>query len=103
MARVTRGMDPVDFLTLPHGSAHCGYDPRATRTAPQCTPLATQLAHAVGFACGEQRKGRRTVAMAFVGDGATSEGDFHEALNFAAVFKALVVFLVQNNQYAISV
>jgi 2-oxoisovalerate dehydrogenase E1 component alpha subunit len=103
MALVTRGLDPVEILTSPHGAAHCGYDPKANRTAPQCTPLATQLVHAVGFASGEQRKGRRTVAMAFVGDGATSEGDFHEALNFAAVFKAPVVFLVQNNQYAISV
>ncbi|MEP7192508.1 MAG: thiamine pyrophosphate-dependent dehydrogenase E1 component subunit alpha [Actinomycetota bacterium] len=103
MALVTRGLDPVEVLTSPHGAAHCGYDPRATRTAPQCTPLATQLIHAVGFASGEQRKGRPTVAMAFVGDGGTSEGDFHEALNFAAVFKAPVVFFVQNNQYAISV
>jgi 2-oxoisovalerate dehydrogenase E1 component alpha subunit len=103
MALVTRGLDPVEVLTLLRGSAHCGYDPKANRTAPQCTPLATQLVHAVGFASGEQRKGRRTVAMAFVGDGGTSEGDFHEALNFAAVFKAPVVFLVQNNQYAISV
>jgi 2-oxoisovalerate dehydrogenase E1 component alpha subunit len=103
MALVTRGPDPVEILTSPHGAAHCGYDPKANRTAPQCTPLATQLVHAVGCAYGEQRKGRRTVAMAFVGDGGTSEGDFHEALNFAAVFKAPVVFLVQNNQYAISV
>jgi pyruvate dehydrogenase E1 component alpha subunit len=103
MALVTRGLDPVEVLTAPHGSAHCGYNPRAARTAPQCTPLATQLIHAVGFAFGEKRKGRPTVAMAFVGDGGTSEGDFHEALNFAAVFKAPVVFLVQNNKYAISV
>ncbi len=102
MALVTRGIDPVEVLTSPHGAAHCGYDPRASRTAPQATPLATQLIHAVGFASGEQRKGRPTVAMAFVGDGGTSEGDFHEALNFAAVFKAPVVFLVQNNTYAIS-
>ena len=103
MALVTRGLDPVEVLTLLHGAAHCGYDPMATRTAPQCTPLATQLVHAVGFAYGERRRGRPTVAMAFAGDGATSEGDFHEALNFAAVFKAPVVFLVQNNKYAISV
>jgi len=102
MALVTRGIDPVEVLTSPHGAAHCGYDPRASRTAPQATPLATQLIHAVGFASGEQRKGRPTVAMAFVGDGATSEGDFHEALNFAGVFQAPVVFLVQNNTYAIS-
>ena len=103
MALVTRGLDPVEVLALLRGSAHCGYDPMATRTAPQCTPLATQLVHAVGFAYGEKRKGRPTVAMAFAGDGATSEGDFHEALNFAAVFRAPVVFLVQNNKYAISV
>lgn len=102
MALVARGLDPVEVLTSPHGAAHCGYDPRANRTAPQATPLATQLIHAVGFASGEQRQGRPTVAMAFVGDGGTSEGDFHEALNFAAVFKAPVVFLVQNNTYAIS-
>src|SRR5450759_2788062 len=102
MALVTRGLDPVEVLTLLRGSAHCGYDPRATRTAPQCTPLATQLVHAVGFASGEQRNGRPTAAMAFIGDGGTSEGDFHEALNFAAVFKAPVVFLLQNNKYAIS-
>jgi pyruvate dehydrogenase E1 component alpha subunit len=103
MALVTRGMDPVEVLSVPQGGAHCGFDPRAHRTAPQCTPLATQLIHAVGFASGEKRRGRPTVAMALVGDGGTSEGDFHEALNFAAVFKAPVVFLVQNNKYAISV
>jgi pyruvate dehydrogenase E1 component alpha subunit len=103
MALVTRGLDPVEVLASPRGSAHCGYDPMATRTAPQCTPLATQLVHAAGLAYGERRKGRPTVAMALIGDGATSEGDFHEALNFAAVFKAPVVFLVQNNRYAISV
>ena len=103
MALVTRGLDPIEVLASPRGFTHCGYDPMVTRTAPQCTPLATQLVHAAGFAYGERRKGRPTVAMAFVGDGATSEGDFHEALNFAAVFKSPVVFLCQNNQYAISV
>ena len=103
MALVTRGLDPIEILELPRGYSHCGYDPMATRTAPQCTPLATQLVHAAGFAYGEKRRGRSTVAMAFVGDGGTSEGDFHEALNFAAVFKSPVVFLVQNNKYAISV
>ena len=103
VALVTRGIDPIEVLTLLRGDAHCGYDPVATRTAPQCTPLATQLIHAAGLAYGEMRKGRDSVALAFVGDGATSEGDFHEALNFAAVFKAPVVFVVQNNKYAISV
>jgi len=103
MALVTRGLDPIQILEVPRGFSHCGYDPIATRTAPQCTPLATQLVHAAGFAYGEKRRGRPTVVMAFAGDGATSEGDFHEALNFAAVFTSPVVFLVQNNRYAISV
>jgi 2-oxoisovalerate dehydrogenase E1 component alpha subunit len=103
VALVTRGIDPVEVLTLLRGDWHCGYDPARHRTAPQCTPLATQLLHATGLAHAEARRGRDTVALAFVGDGATSEGDFHEALNFAAVFRAPVVFLVQNNRYAISV
>ncbi|KFG04001.1 MULTISPECIES: pyruvate dehydrogenase (acetyl-transferring) E1 component subunit alpha [Streptomyces] len=103
VALVTRGIDPVEVLTLLRGDWHCGYDPAATRTAPQCTPLATQVLHATGMAESLRRKGEDGVAMALVGDGATSEGDFHEALNFAAVFRAPVVFLVQNNKYAISV
>jgi pyruvate dehydrogenase E1 component alpha subunit len=98
-----RGIEPAKVLTLLQGSWHSGYDPAAECTAPQCTPLATQNVHAVGFAAGEARQGRDTVALSFSGDGATSEGDFHEALNFAAVFRAPVVFFVQNNRYAISV
>jgi 2-oxoisovalerate dehydrogenase E1 component alpha subunit len=103
MALVSRGIDPVEVLTLLRGDWHCGYDPAEHRTAPQCTPLATQTVHAVGLALGETRQGRDTVALAFAGDGATSEGGFHEAVNFAAVLRAPVVFLVQNNGYAISV
>jgi 2-oxoisovalerate dehydrogenase E1 component alpha subunit len=103
MALVSRGIPAGEVLTLLRGHWHCGYDPVARRTAPQCTPLATQTLHAAGFAHGQVRRGRDTVALALIGDGATSEGDFHEALNFAAVFRAPVVFLVQNNRYAISV
>jgi 2-oxoisovalerate dehydrogenase E1 component alpha subunit len=103
MALFARGVDAVEALTLLRGSWHCGYDPRSTYTAPQCTPLATQTVHAAGLAFGEAQQGRDTVAVAFCGDGATSEGDFHEAVNFAAVFRAPVVFFVQNNRYAISV
>lgn len=98
-----RGIDPVEILSMLAGDWHCGYDPAHFRTAPQCTPLATQLLHAAGVAYGEKRQGNAAVALAFCGDGATSEGDFHEALNFAAVFKAPVIFLVQNNGFAISV
>jgi 2-oxoisovalerate dehydrogenase E1 component alpha subunit len=103
VALVSRGIDPVEVLTLLRGDWHCGYDAAAHRTAPQCTPLATQAVHAAGVAYGEAHQGRDTVALAYVGDGATSEGDFHEGINFAAVFRAPVVFLVQNNRYAISV
>ncbi|GAA0588257.1 pyruvate dehydrogenase (acetyl-transferring) E1 component subunit alpha [Actinomadura livida] len=103
VALVTRGIDPVEVLALLRGSEHCGYDPERHHVAPQCTPLATQTVHAAGLAYAERRKGTGRVALVCVGDGATSEGDFHEALNFAAVFKAPVVFFVQNNQYAISV
>lgn len=103
VAVMSRGVAPVDVLTLMRGDWHCGYDPRAHRTAPQATPLATQALHAVGLAQAARMAGDDVVALALVGDGATSEGDFHEACNFAAVFNAPVVFLVQNNQYAISV
>ncbi|MBB5787554.1 pyruvate dehydrogenase (acetyl-transferring) E1 component subunit alpha [Jiangella mangrovi] len=103
MALAARGIDPVEALTLLRGSWHCGYDPVATRTAPQCTPLATHAPHAVGVAYAARRRGEDAVALVLIGDGGTSEGDFHEALNFAAVFHAPVVFLVQNNGFAISV
>ncbi|AKT51317.1 thiamine pyrophosphate-dependent dehydrogenase E1 component subunit alpha [Arsenicicoccus sp. oral taxon 190] len=103
VALVSRGVDPVEVLTLLRGDQHCGYDVMATRVAAQCTPLSTQLLHAAGLAHGEQRRGRDTVVMAFIGDGATSEGDFHEGLNFAAVFKVPAVFVIQNNGWAISV
>ncbi|MDQ7803748.1 pyruvate dehydrogenase (acetyl-transferring) E1 component subunit alpha [Amycolatopsis sp. A133] len=103
VALVARGLKPGEVLTLLRGDAHCGYNPVETRVAPQCTPLATQTLHAVGLAHAMQRRGEDAVALALIGDGATSEGDFHEALNFAAVFKAPVVFFVQNNRFAISV
>lgn len=103
VAITTRGVDPVDVLCLLRGEWHCGYDPHRHRVAPQCTPLATNTVHAVGFARAAQLKREQTVALVLLGDGATSEGDTHEALNFAGVWKAPVVFLVQNNGYAISV
>jgi 2-oxoisovalerate dehydrogenase E1 component subunit alpha len=103
VAIVTRSVDPVEVLTLLRGAWHCGYDPYEQKVAPQCTPLATNTLHAVGLAHAATLKGEDTVALVLLGDGATSEGDTHEALNFAAVWKAPVVFFVQNNGYAISV
>jgi pyruvate dehydrogenase E1 component alpha subunit len=103
MAIVARGVDPVEALILLRGDWHCGYDPYAHRVAPQCTPLATNAPHAVGLAHAARLKGEDTVALVMLGDGATSEGDTHTALNFAAVWNSPVVFFVQNNGYAISV
>ncbi|MFH8590019.1 pyruvate dehydrogenase (acetyl-transferring) E1 component subunit alpha [Streptomyces celluloflavus] len=103
VALVARGIDPFEVLTLMRGSWHCGYSVRRHRTAPQCTPLATQCPHAVGLAHAARLAGDDLVSLSFIGDGGTSEGDFHEACNFAAVHRVPTVFLVQNNQYAISV
>ncbi|WP_016906247.1 thiamine pyrophosphate-dependent enzyme [Streptomyces xiaopingdaonensis] len=103
LAAVARGVDPVEVLSLLRGDWHSGYDSRATRVAPLSTPLATQLPHAVGLAHAARLAGDELAVLALVGDGGTSEGDFHEALNFAAVWQAPVVFLVQNNGFAISV
>lgn len=103
VAIIGRGVSPADAMVLLKGDWHSGYDVRAHRVAPQATPLATQLLHAVGFAYAAARRGDDTVVLALCGDGATSEGDFHEAMNFAAVFGVPVVFFVQNNEFAISV
>ena len=100
---IARGVSPADAMVLLKGDWHSGYDPRVHRVAPQTTPLATQLLHAAGFAQAAKHRGEDTVVLAMCGDGSTSEGDFHEALNFAAVFHLPVVFFVQNNEFAISV
>jgi pyruvate dehydrogenase E1 component alpha subunit len=70
---------------------------------PITIPVATQLPHAAGLAYAAQYRGDDVVVMAYFGDGATSEGDFHEAMNFAGVWHVPVVFVCQNNQWAISV
>lgn len=103
IAVLTRGVSPSEILSFFRGDWHGGFDPHAHRIAPQATPLATQALHAVGLATAAKLKGDPTVALAFLGDGASSEGDAHEAFNFAGVWQAPVVFVIQNNQYAISV
>lgn len=101
---VVRGVDLVDYLNLHRGTWHGGtYDPNETRFGMISIPIATQVLHAVGYAHGVKLDGGREVTMVYFGDGATSQGDFHEGCNFAAVFKTPVVFLCQNNQWAISV
>lgn len=101
---IMRGIDPADVLHLFRGTVHGGgWDPRERNFAPYCVPVSTQCLHAAGFGIGARLDGSDLVTMVYFGDGATSEGDFHEACNFAGVWKAGVVFVCQNNQYAISV
>lgn len=103
VAVITRSVVPSEALSLLRGEWHCGYDPYQRNVAPQCTPLATHALHAAGLAYAARVKHEDQVALVLLGDGATSEGDTHEALNFAAVWRAPAIFLVQNNGYAISV
>jgi pyruvate dehydrogenase E1 component alpha subunit len=70
---------------------------------PICVPIASQLLHAAGVGYTVKYKKEDKVVYGVVGDGGTSHGDFHEALNFAKVWEVPVVFVVQNNQFAISV
>lgn len=73
------------------------------KSLPPSVPIASQLLHAVGIGMGLKMKDEPGIAVGFAGDGATSEGDFHEAMNFASVFKARTLIYIQNNGWAISV
>lgn len=73
-----------------------------SRDLPIAIPVASQIPHAVGLGYAAKHDGSDDVVMVFFGDGATSQGDFHEGLNFAGVFDLPVVFVCQNNQWAIS-
>lgn len=99
-----RNIEPASILHLFRGTWHGGlYDYREHAFGPYCVPIATQCLHATGFATGAKLDGQKLVVLACFGDGATSEGDFHEGCNYAGAWKAPVVFFCQNNQYAISV
>jgi 2-oxoisovalerate dehydrogenase E1 component alpha subunit len=97
-----RGITPAQMGAVWRGKWHGGLGFTERCCAPISIQIGTQGLHAVGAAMGAQRLGEDSVTVAFLGDGAMSEGDAHEALNFASVFKAPVVFFVQNNQWAIS-
>jgi len=102
-AAITHGM-PLSTALLYWRAHPAGWSfPEDLRILPFYVPIATQLPHAVGLAHASALRREGAVVLAFVGDGGTSEGDAHEALNFAAVFMAPVVFVVQNNGWAISV
>jgi len=102
-AMVWRGWPIEKLLRFYAGHIEGGSPAPDQHDLPVAIPVATQLPHAVGLAYAAQYRGDDVVVMVFFGDGATSEGDFHEALNFAGVWHVPVVFVCQNNQWAISV
>lgn len=98
----TRGVELVDLVRVWRGVAASGWDPYAIGMATPQVIIGAQTLHAVGYAMGIRADEADSVAVAYFGDGATSEGDVSEALVFAASFRAPVVFFCQNNQWAIS-
>lgn len=78
------------------------FEPGTFHTTPISVPIGSQALHATGLAWADQYHGRDRVAIVYVGDGGTSEGEFYEGMNFAGVWKAPVIFYVQNNGWAIS-
>lgn len=111
---LTRGVKLVQLLRLFRGVSNGGWDPRDTNFHLYTLVLAAQTLHAVGYAMGIQRDqakeakdgttaGQPAATVAYFGDGASSEGDVHESMVFAAFSKAPVVFFCQNNHWAISV
>lgn len=100
---ITRGL-PMDKLYQYWAGDERGMDfPQNIKALPPAIPIGSHIPHAVGLAWAEKLKGTKNVSIVYFGDGATSKGDFHEAMNFAGVFKVPCVFLCQNNQWAISV
>lgn len=100
---LVKGVPLKNIYLYWYGNEWGSHIPEGIKALPVSVPIASQLQHAAGIGMANNIKGEKDVVLAYVGDGGTSQGDFHEALNFAAVFKAPVVFVVQNNQYAISV
>ena len=102
-AALWRGTPMSGLLLFNAGYNEGGAIPEEQCDLPIAVPVATQIPHAVGIGYAMKLQGSDRVALTFFGDGATSEGDFYESLNFARVFRTPTVFLCQNNQWAISV
>jgi pyruvate dehydrogenase E1 component alpha subunit len=111
-AALFRGLPMDQFIAQLYGNSldwiqgrqmPCHYTYKDGRYVSMSSCIATQLPHAVGIAMAAQYQKKNEVVLAYLGDGATSEGDFHSAMNFAGVYKTPVVFFCQNNQWAISV
>jgi pyruvate dehydrogenase E1 component alpha subunit len=97
-----RGMPPETVLSWWRGHPAGWWNPSDYNVASICVPIATQVPHAAGLAWGKKLKGERACALVFFGDGATSEGAFHEGANFAGVMQAPLILFCNNNQGAIS-
>ncbi|MGC9349757.1 MAG: pyruvate dehydrogenase (acetyl-transferring) E1 component subunit alpha [Anaerolineae bacterium] len=97
-----RGRSIEDLLLYYGGYNEGGYIPEGVNNLPTSIPVGSQTLHAVGIGWAMKYRGKDDVAMVFFGDGATSQGDFHEALNFAGVYKTPTIFICQNNHWAIS-
>jgi pyruvate dehydrogenase E1 component alpha subunit len=100
---VCRGIDPGAIMTVFRGLTHGAWNPYEYRFAPFIISVGTQIPHAVGYAMGCALDDEQCAVLVGFGEGATSTGDWHEAMNFAGVFRAPVVFFCENNQWAISV
>ncbi len=101
--QITRGMPLEVILAYWRGMPNEAWNPYEYHMMSIAVPIASQLPHAVGHAYQTRREGRDVVTGTYIGDGGTSEGDFHAALNFAGVWRTPTVFICQNNFYAISV
>ena len=98
-----RGTPMSGLIVYDAGYNEGGRVPDGQQDLPIAIPVASQIPHAAGLGYGIKYRGGDQVVLVFFGDGATSEGDFHEAMNFAGTFELPVVFCCQNNQWAISV
>ncbi|MFZ2445978.1 MAG: pyruvate dehydrogenase (acetyl-transferring) E1 component subunit alpha [Syntrophobacteraceae bacterium] len=102
-AEMWRGRSMESILLFYSGYNEGGFIPEGLKNLPVSVPVGSQALHAAGIGYALKYRREKNVAVAFFGDGATSQGDFHEALNFASVFQAPTVFFCQNNHWAISV
>src|SRR5215468_9112148 len=97
-----RGMPPATVLSWWRGHPAGWWNPADYNVASICVPIATHVPHAAGLAWGKKLRGDSTAAIAYFGDGATSEGSFHEGANLAGVMRAPLILFCNNNQWAIS-
>lgn len=98
-----RGLEPKNLMLYWGGDERGARPPDDSKVLPVCITVGSHLLHAAGLAWAAKIKGDKVAILSSSGDGSTSQGDFHEALNFAGVFKLPVVFAIQNNHWAISV